>query len=79
MRSRLLGSVGLAVLGLCLTLFVRPRRLWVRATDADGGARVEVGGLDRADSREGLAEDVAALAAACGVVAPANDDEGEDR
>ena len=74
-----LGSVGLAVLGLCLTLFVRPRRLWVRATDADGGARVEVGGLDRADSREGLAEDVAALAAACGVVAPANDDEGEDR
>ena len=29
--------------------------------------RVEAGGLDRADSREGLAEDVVALAAACGV------------
>lgn len=60
-------SVLLAVAGLCLTLYVRPRRLWVRVSDAGGETRVEAGGLDRADSREGLAEDVVALAAACGI------------
>lgn len=60
-------AIGLAIAGLCLTLFVRPRRLWVRVVDLAGETRVEVGGLDRADSREGLADDVAALAAACGV------------
>lgn len=74
-------SVLLAVAGLCLTLFVRPRRLWVRVAESGGVARVEAGGLDRADSREGLADDVAALAVACGVVdaraVHAESDEGE--
>jgi len=54
-------ALACAVLGLCLSLFVRPRRVWVRLT-ADGRA-VEVGGLDRADARGGLSDDVAELAA----------------
>jgi cytochrome c biogenesis protein len=49
----LLASIGM-VLGLCLSLFVRRRRLWVRAVpagDDDGPRRtvVEVGGLARTD------------------------------
>jgi cytochrome c biogenesis protein len=54
------------VLGLCLSLFVRPRRVWVkvgRAGAEDAPTVVEVGGLDRADARGGLTEDVADLAA----------------
>jgi cytochrome c biogenesis protein len=58
-----IGAIAFAVLGLCLSLFVRPRRVWVRVRDTDSGSRVvEVGGLDRADARAGLAEDVAELA-----------------
>jgi cytochrome c biogenesis protein len=54
-----LGSIGAAVLGLCLSLFVRPRRVWVRVRTVDQGPRlIEVGGLDRADARAGLTEDV---------------------
>jgi cytochrome c biogenesis protein len=49
----LLASCGI-VLGLCLSLFVRRRRLWVRAVPAGGVAGpartvVEVGGLARTD------------------------------
>ncbi|MCU1672047.1 MAG: ResB family protein [Frankiales bacterium] len=49
----LLASVGI-VLGLCMSLFVRRRRVWVRAVPAggeDGSGRtvVEVGGLARTD------------------------------
>jgi cytochrome c biogenesis protein len=58
-----LGSIAAAVLGLCLSLFVRPRRVWVRVREVEGGPRlIEVGGLDRADARAGLSEDVAELA-----------------
>jgi cytochrome c biogenesis protein len=57
-------ALGLAVAGLCLSLFVRPRRVWIRVRDAEAGHRVvEVGGLDRADARSGLTDDVAELAA----------------
>lgn len=64
-----LASVVLAVAGLSLSLFVRPRRLFVRATATKGGgAQVEAAGLDRVDARTGLDDDVAALASACGVV-----------
>lgn len=59
------GALAVGVAGLCLSLFVRPRRLWLRLR-SDG--RVEAGGLDRADSRTGLADDVAAI---LGSVAPA--------
>ncbi len=58
-----LWAIGFAVTGLCLSLFVRPRRIWVRLRPAEvGHSVVEVGGLDRADARAGLAEDVAELA-----------------
>jgi cytochrome c biogenesis protein len=57
-------ALGFAVAGLCLSLFVRPRRVWIRVRGADHGRRVvEVGGLDRADARAGLTDDVAELAA----------------
>jgi cytochrome c biogenesis protein len=57
-------ALGFAVAGLCLSLFIRPRRVWIRVRGADQGRRVvEVGGLDRADARAGLTEDVAELAA----------------
>ncbi len=66
-----LGAIGLAVLGLCLSLFIRPRRVWVRTrVDADGRRLIEVGGLDRADARAGLTEDVDELAATLGGTEP---------
>lgn len=61
------GSVGLGVLGLLLSLFVRPRRVFARVTDADGVRLAEVGGLDKAESRAGLEDAVAGLASALGV------------
>jgi cytochrome c biogenesis protein len=57
-------ALGFAVAGLCLSLFVRPRRVWIRVREGEGGHRVlEVGGLDRADVRAGLTDDVVELAA----------------
>ena len=56
-------ALAFAVAGLCLSLFVRPRRVWIRVREFGGGHRVEVGGLDRADARAGLTEDVTELAA----------------
>jgi cytochrome c biogenesis protein len=57
-------ALGFAVTGLCLSLFVRPRRVWIRVRGGEAGRRVvEVGGLDRADARAGLSDDVAELAA----------------
>jgi cytochrome c biogenesis protein len=59
-----LTALAFAVAGLCLSLFVRPRRVWIRVRGREGGHRVvEVGGLDRADARSGLTDDVAELAA----------------
>lgn len=61
-------SVALGVLGLLLSMFSKPRRVFARVTDAAGAPPlVEVGGLDRVDARTGLAEEVAGLAAALGV------------
>ncbi len=54
-------AIALAVTGLCFSLFIRPRRLFVRVRD-DG--TVEVAGLDRADARLGLDGEVDALTAA---------------
>ena len=57
-------ALGFAVAGLCLSLFVRPRRVWIRIRSGGAGRNVvEVGGLDRADARAGLTEDVAEFAA----------------
>jgi cytochrome c biogenesis protein len=45
------------VAGLCLSLFVRRRRLWVRARPGEGAHTVvEVGGLARTDAEAFAAE-----------------------
>jgi cytochrome c biogenesis protein len=52
-----LGGVVLALMGLLLSLFVRPRRVWVRASQAeDGTTHVEVAGLDRSTAGDVEAE-----------------------
>lgn len=58
-------SLTIGVIGLCVSLFVRPRRLFVRV--ADGVATV--GGLDRADAASGLDVEVAELLAATNLTA----------
>ena len=55
------GAIVAAILGLWLSLFVRPRRMWVRLVASGDGARLEIGGLDRAGARIGLAADVQRL------------------
>jgi cytochrome c biogenesis protein len=61
-----LAGVVLALLGLLGSLFVRPRRLWVRARrQADGTTLVELGRLDRSsggDPEDGEAELAAIVA-----------------
>ena len=63
-------SIVIAVLGMCLSLYVRPRRMWVRVTESDGHTLVTVGGLDRSEVAEGLGAEVAEVLVACGVSAP---------
>jgi cytochrome c biogenesis protein len=63
--------VGLAILGMSLSLFVRRRRVWV--VRADGG--VTVGGVARGD-KVSMADDVAELVAAIG---PRESREGSTR
>ena len=51
-RSRALGTTTLArttlaIVGLLGSLFIRPRRVWVRAARRDGPTLVELAGLDR--------------------------------
>ncbi len=70
------GSIALAVLGLLLSLFVRPRRVFARLSDADGVRLAEVGGQDRLDRTTGLDADVRGLANALGVQEPVVDAEG---
>jgi cytochrome c biogenesis protein len=62
-----LSAIAAGTTGLCLSLFIRPRRIWVRVTraaDAGSDLLIEVGGLDRADARGGLSDDVDDLATA---------------
>ncbi|MGZ4475316.1 MAG: cytochrome c biogenesis protein ResB [Nocardioides sp.] len=47
-----LGGVSLALLGLMGSLFIRPRRVWVRARETAGGTLVEVAVLDRSGNDE---------------------------
>lgn len=59
-----LGGVVLALIGLLGSLFIRPRRLWVRARREGGVTMVEVAALDRSgggDVTDVLEEVVAAL------------------
>lgn len=60
------GSVLVAVAGLCLSLFVRPRRVWVKVS----GDRVEVAGLDRTEGRGGLDDELVLISDGLGL-APA--------
>lgn len=56
-------SLSAAILGLCFSLYIKPRRLFVRIT----GQQAAVSGLDRSDTATGLEDEVAGLAAALGV------------
>jgi cytochrome c biogenesis protein len=56
-----IGAIAAAIAGLWLSLFVRPRRVWVRLVAVGDGARLDIGGLDRAGARTGLAADVQQL------------------
>jgi len=59
-----LGGVSLALLGLLGSLFIRPRRVWVRARSTGQGTLVEVAALDRSgggDTATVLSELVAEL------------------
>lgn len=57
-----LGGVLLCLLGLLGSLFIRPRRLWVRATPTAEGTLVEVAGLDRSggDDTDSVVRDLVA-------------------
>lgn len=52
------GSVLVAVAGLCLSLFIRPRRVWLRVR----GDAVELAGLDRTEGRGGLDDELRLIA-----------------
>ena len=75
-----LSSVMLAVIGMAVSLTVRPRRLFVRVETAaeEGGTVVSVAGLDRVEGRGGLSEEVSALAVACGVRTTVADTDNEE-
>ncbi len=47
-----LGGVIAALIGLLGSLFIRPRRVWVRARSGEDGTTVEVGALERSDGGE---------------------------
>lgn len=71
-------AVALAVAGLTVSLFVRPRRVWLRVE----GDQVTAAGLDKADARTGLDDDIADLLGAVGVEArhpPSIDSTGPPR
>jgi cytochrome c biogenesis protein len=51
-----LAGVSLALLGLLASLFIRPRRVWVRVRREDGATLVELAGLDRSGGGDVLAE-----------------------
>ncbi|HEU4512157.1 MAG TPA: cytochrome c biogenesis protein ResB [Nocardioidaceae bacterium] len=52
-----LGGVLLAIAGLLASLFIRPRRAWVRVREEDGRTLVELAGLDRSAGGD-LAEEI---------------------
>ncbi len=58
-----LGGVVLALIGLLGSLFIRPRRIWVRVRREAGRTLVEVAGLDRSTGGD-LSGEIAALTAA---------------
>ena len=73
-----LGGVVLALLGLLGSLFVRPRRIWVRARPGRQGTLVDVAGLDRSGNGD-LPREAALVAAAMGLREPPDEDLPEDQ
>lgn len=61
-----LGGVVLALIGLLGSLFIRPRRIWVRAREGSAGTLVEVAGLDRSGNGD-IPTELAAVAADLGL------------
>jgi cytochrome c biogenesis protein len=57
-----LAGVILALLGLLGSLFIRPRRMWVRARRENGTTVVEVAGLDRSTGGD-VSEELRAIVA----------------
>ena len=55
-----LTSVLIGIVGLTLSLFVKPRRMFVRLGDDE----VTVGGLDRSNQATGLEDEISELAEA---------------
>jgi cytochrome c biogenesis protein len=55
-----LAGISLAILGLMGSLFIQPRRTWVRVREEDGRTVVEVAGLDRGPER-GLGDEIQAI------------------
>ena len=66
-----LGGVVLALVGLLASLFIRPRRVWVRVRREARRTLVEVGGLDRSAGGD-LSAEIDALAAALETRGPAS-------
>jgi cytochrome c biogenesis protein len=56
-----LAGILLMILGLMGSLFIHPRRTWVRVRTEDGRTVVEVAGLDRGPER-GLGDEIDAIA-----------------
>ena len=69
-----LGAAVATLTGLVLSLRVRRRRVWVRATPVEAGTLVEVGGLARQDP-EAFAPEVSALAGRMARAAPRFEEE----
>ncbi|KAF4410426.1 cytochrome c biogenesis protein ResB [Streptomyces lycii] len=73
-----LGGAAAALLGLAASLFIQRRRVWVRATPAEGGGSVvEMAGLGRSESPR-LPEELADLAVALQAAAPATAEEDHE-
>ncbi|MFC0629338.1 cytochrome c biogenesis protein ResB [Kribbella deserti] len=64
-----LAGILLAIAGLMASLFIHPRRTWIRVLETDGRTVVEVAGLDRGPER-GLGDEIDAIAKALRPVTP---------
>jgi len=77
--SLALGGILFAIAGLMASLFIRPRRTWVRVRTEGGRTVVEVAGLDRSadlGAGHGLGDEVQSIAQA--LQAPARDAEDQE-
>jgi cytochrome c biogenesis protein len=71
-----LAGVVLALIGLLGSLYIRPRRVWVRARPHEGKTEVEVAGLDRSGGGD-LAAELHEIVGALGAGTPEDRREGK--